>query len=107
MRFVWLKIARKEFAEVARDGRFRWAFGAHPPLHLSRRALGEHHRAVHGAAGWVAGAGIDLRTEWPDGVTAVPASRLNLECDLSPRTRKPGTPRLFHTTPMKIEETEI
>jgi ABC-2 type transport system permease protein len=45
MRFVCLKIARKEFAEVARDGRFRWAFGAIFTLLASSLLMGWRHYA--------------------------------------------------------------
>jgi ABC-2 type transport system permease protein len=45
MRLVYLKIARKEFIEVARDGRFRWAFGAIFTLLAASLLMGWRHYA--------------------------------------------------------------
>jgi ABC-2 type transport system permease protein len=54
MRFVCLKIASKEFTEVARDGRLRWAFGAvftllAASLLMSWRHYAEVHRQIEAA----------------------------------------------------------
>jgi ABC-2 type transport system permease protein len=48
MRLVCLKIARKEFIEVARDGRLRWAFGAVFTLLVASLLMGwRHYAEVH------------------------------------------------------------